>query len=101
FRRPPRATLFPYTTLFRSVSSVDRMTARELLAALDDELDKLSLTYREPLVLCYLEGLSREEAAARLGVSSGTLKSQLERGRKRRSEGTRLNSSHVESSYAV
>src|SRR3712207_9328285 len=25
-RRPPRSTLFPYTTLFRSVSAVDRET---------------------------------------------------------------------------
>ena len=39
--------------------------------------------YREPLVLCYLEGLTRDEAAARLGVPPATLKSQLDRGRKR------------------
>jgi hypothetical protein len=29
---------------------------------------RLSAIYREPLVLCYLEGLTRDEAAARLGV---------------------------------
>ncbi len=39
--------------------------------------------YREPLVLCYLEGLTRDEAAARLGVSLVTLNKQLERGRKK------------------
>ena len=39
--------------------------------------------YREPLVLCYLEGLTRDEAAARLRVPPATLKSQLDRGRKR------------------
>src|SRR5947207_14153517 len=29
-RRPPRSTLFPYTTLFRSVSALARMHARRL-----------------------------------------------------------------------
>src|SRR5438552_3271201 len=59
------------------------MTGREAFAALDEELDRLPPRYREPLVLCYLEGLSREEAAARLGVPAATLKSQLDRGRKK------------------
>jgi RNA polymerase sigma factor (sigma-70 family) len=62
---------------------VDRMTGGELLDALDVELDHLPPGYREPLVLCYLEGLTRDEAAARLGVPAGTLKIRLERGRKR------------------
>jgi RNA polymerase sigma factor (sigma-70 family) len=62
---------------------VDRMTGGELLDALDVELDHLPPTYREPLVLCYLEGLTRDEAATRLGVPAGTLKIRLERGRKR------------------
>jgi hypothetical protein len=59
------------------------MTGRELLAALDEELDRLHARYREPLVLCYLEGLTRDEAAARLGVPPATLKTRLERGRQR------------------
>src|SRR5262245_9977315 len=66
-----------------SVPPAERMTVRELLAALDEELDKLSPRYREPLILCYLEGLTRDEAAARLGILAGTLKIRLERGRKR------------------
>jgi RNA polymerase sigma factor (sigma-70 family) len=66
-----------------AVPPVDRMTGAELLAALDEELDRLPPRYREPLVLCYLEGLTRDEAAARLGVPATTLKVQLERGRKR------------------
>jgi RNA polymerase sigma factor (sigma-70 family) len=65
------------------VSTLDQMTGREAFAALDEELDKLSALYREPLVLCYLQGLTRDEAALRLGVPSATLKSQLERGRKK------------------
>jgi RNA polymerase sigma factor (sigma-70 family) len=59
------------------------MTARELLAALDEELDKLPPLYREPLLLCHLQGLTRDEAAYRLGVPLGTLKIRLERGRKK------------------
>ena len=66
-----------------TVSPVDQMTGRELLAVLDAELDKLPPTYREPLILCYLEGLTRDEAAARLGVASDTLKVRIHRGRKR------------------
>jgi RNA polymerase sigma factor (sigma-70 family) len=66
-----------------AVSAVDAMSGRELLAVLDEELDKLPVRYREPLVLCYLEGLTRDEAALRLGVPAGTIKIQLERGRKR------------------
>ncbi|QJW99923.1 sigma-70 family RNA polymerase sigma factor [Frigoriglobus tundricola] len=65
-----------------AVSPADQMTAGELFAALDDELDRLPPIYREPLVLCYLDGLTREDAAVRLGVPSGTVKSRLERGRK-------------------
>ncbi len=69
-----------------SVPPADALSGRELMAALDEELDKLPARYREPLVLCYLEGLTRDEAAARLGVSDLTLKSQLERGRKKLAE---------------
>jgi RNA polymerase sigma factor (sigma-70 family) len=65
------------------IQPVDRMTGRELLDVLDVELDRLPPGYREPLVLCYLEGLTRDEAAARLGMPPLTLKTRLERGRKR------------------
>jgi RNA polymerase sigma factor (sigma-70 family) len=65
------------------VDPADQMTGRELLAALDEEMDKLPPRYRDPLMLCYLEGLTREEVAARLGVPAATVKTQLERGRKK------------------
>src|SRR4030095_7146468 len=39
---------------------------REAVAALYEELDRLPETDRQPLILCYLEGLSRDEAARRL-----------------------------------
>lgn len=66
-----------------ATNPVDTMSGRELIAALDDELDKLTTRYREPLVLCYLEGLTRDEAAARLNLAVPALNKQLERGRKK------------------
>lgn len=48
---------------------------------LDEELAKLPDRYRLPLVLCYLEGKSRFEAAAELGCRESQLKGRLERGR--------------------
>jgi RNA polymerase sigma factor (sigma-70 family) len=66
-----------------ATNPADTMSGRELIAALDDELDKLTTRYREPLVLCYLEGLTRDEAAARLNLAVPALNKQLERGRKK------------------
>ncbi len=53
---------------------------RELCAALDEELRRLPADCRAPLLLCYLEGLTRDEAAGRLGWSTRTLKRRLARG---------------------
>ncbi len=57
------------------------LTWREARAALHEELDKLPERYRVALVLCYLEGKTQDQAAARLGVAKSTLKERLERGR--------------------
>jgi RNA polymerase sigma factor (sigma-70 family) len=54
---------------------------RELCATLDEELQRLSDRYRAPLVLCYLEGRTRDEAAQQLGWSLRTLQRRLDRGR--------------------
>jgi RNA polymerase sigma factor (sigma-70 family) len=64
-----------------STDPLSEITARELVAVIDDELARLPETYRLPLLLCAIEGLSREEAAARLGWSPGAVKGRLERGR--------------------
>jgi RNA polymerase sigma factor (sigma-70 family) len=66
-----------------SVNPTDTMTGRELTAILDEELGRLPPRYRDPLVLCCLEGLAQDEAAGRLGVPLETLRSQLKRGRKK------------------
>src|SRR5262249_47093631 len=57
------------------------LTVREAQAALDEEFARLPERDRGPLILCYLEGLTRDEAARRLGCPLGTLKSRLERAR--------------------
>jgi enediyne biosynthesis protein E4 len=61
--------------------STDQVTWRELREVLDEELARLPEKYRAPLLLCYLEGQTRDEAAQRLNWPLGTLKSRLERGR--------------------
>jgi RNA polymerase sigma factor (sigma-70 family) len=55
---------------------------REVRQALDEELQRLPDRLRSPLLLCYLCGLTRDEAAQQLGWSLGTLKRRLEEGRK-------------------
>jgi RNA polymerase sigma factor (sigma-70 family) len=56
---------------------------KEACAVLHQELEKLPDTLRLPLMLCYLDGQSRDEAAAQLGWSLNEVRGRLERGRSR------------------
>jgi RNA polymerase sigma factor (sigma-70 family) len=46
-------------------------------------IERLPAKYREPIVLCYLEGLTHEQAASQLCWPLGTVKTRLTRGRER------------------
>jgi RNA polymerase sigma factor (sigma-70 family) len=65
----------------RSPNPLDELTCRELHEALYEELDHLPDRYRAPLLLCYWEGMTHEEAADQLGWKKGAVKNRLERGR--------------------
>src|SRR3712207_7822233 len=89
-RRPPRSTLFPYTTLFRSAlfrnvqSLIQRALA--LLPEIPPEVRTAVLSTTDPIQLAYFLG-----SLLNLGVE------QEQQDRK----STRLNSSHANISYAV
>src|SRR5258707_9245137 len=91
-RRPPRSTLFPYTTLFRSIvdpgftASVEEALKRHDLppACLVIEMSEAAMTANAELTD---PALRRHRV---LGV-----------GRHRDRKSTRLNSSHANISYAV
>src|SRR3712207_6886867 len=86
-RRPPRSTLFPYTTLFRSGRETDR-------DGLGDELD----VDAKPE-----EAHGDEDEAGEKGREEESVQSMPfdGRGDEEDRKSTRLNSSHANISYAV
>src|SRR3712207_9086344 len=100
-RRPPRSTLFPYTTLFRSSfmrSPVVQFAASGLLAMAVICAIAYSLitdTGNEEAI----RDAQRITALVGEGVARPALTDELLRGGDRKS--TRLNSSHANISYAV
>src|SRR3712207_7656562 len=89
-RRPPRSTLFPYTTLFRS--SIVSMCADDLPA---DERDAF-LAFA-----ALLSSLVHHEFRARLEALKDTYHPFNRDSDTRDRKSTRLNSSHANISYAV
>src|SRR3712207_8591746 len=95
-RRPPRSTLFPYTTLFRSALAEAREALKDyetsaladVAAMLAQTAESLARTARDLREAGYDEWMDAEQAAA-----------YLKRTPDRKS--TRLNSSHANISYAV
>src|SRR3712207_6901193 len=93
-RRPPRSTLFPYTTLFRSLFD-DRVAAQNAVRELTAEGfrgEEVSLVSKKPdgkgVEVEYVEEDGREQIED-MAKGAGDRKS------------TRLNSSHANISYAV
>src|SRR3712207_8652435 len=91
-RRPPRSTLFPYTTLFRSGVDVHVVA----LAVLDREGLAAALAVGEVDVLAGA-GAADDARVVRAGLGGGP---GLALGHVDR-KSTRLNSSHANISYAV
>jgi RNA polymerase sigma factor (sigma-70 family) len=60
---------------------IEHVEWRDLRRALDEELERLPSRERSSIVLCLVEGLTRDEAAERLGVSVRTVDRSLQRGR--------------------
>jgi RNA polymerase sigma factor (sigma-70 family) len=65
----------------REGSLPDDLSWGEVQRVVHEELSGLSERYRAALVLCYLQGKTLDEAAVQLGLTKGTLKVRLERGR--------------------
>src|SRR3712207_7656460 len=95
-RRPPRSTLFPYTTLFRSDGKVTVVVFAAAVAAwVFTKLDDTFVALAAALLLVLCGALRGDELFAALG--GGTiwlLIAAFDR------KSTRLNSSHANISYA-
>jgi RNA polymerase sigma factor (sigma-70 family) len=67
----------------RASRSTDEPSRDDLGPALHEEIERLPERLKAPVVLCYLEGLTHDQAADHLGCPVGTVRSRLARGRDR------------------
>src|SRR5687768_17790455 len=96
FRRPPRSTLFPYTTLFRS----DRRPQRAQPLRVLHELPRAGVQMRAARLVDAIAEAARDQPEVALGESEHEQRGVRDvEDRDRKS--TRLNSSHGYISYAV
>jgi RNA polymerase sigma factor (sigma-70 family) len=73
------ATTLPDSLVSAAASAEDHAALSETAPILIEEIDRLASKFREPLVLCFYEGHTHTEAAARLGWPIGTVASRLAR----------------------
>ncbi len=66
-----------------SDSAAEAALGREEAEALHDEIAHLPRTFRLPIMLCYFEGMTLDDAARRLHWPAGTLRSRLARAREK------------------
>ena len=76
-RLPPSGLTLPSSC----PEPVDELMRQEFHGIVDEELGHLPEKYRAPVVLCYLEGMTYEEAGRHLGCSKGTISTRLTRAR--------------------
>jgi RNA polymerase sigma factor (sigma-70 family) len=76
-----RGRLGRHLTLPVAEDGLGEVVRRELRQVLDEEIHRLPEKYRTPILLCYLQGQTNEEAAALLHCPTGTIKIRLLRGR--------------------
>jgi RNA polymerase sigma factor (sigma-70 family) len=76
----PDERMMPDTS---ATDPLDDLTVRELRQVMHEELRRLPDKFRMPLILCYLQGKSQEEAARQLGWPQRRVKDRLQRGKER------------------
>src|SRR3712207_7082972 len=94
-RRPPRSTLFPYTTLFRSFH---RPAFADRLESLGGILERI---LREQGAGVYSSAPQQVQSLLIVRVSARVAEQHAELSAHRDRKSTRLNSSHANISYAV
>lgn len=72
----------PIDVAAAEAAPIEVLEREELRGLVAGAIDRLPDTYREPLHLCFLEGLEAREVAARLNDNLNSVKSRIARGRR-------------------